>query len=161
MHFNLGPGISPKSQHCTFGYKGINYLDMRNNPIYSSHCHFLHQPENIVLTDLRSKRIKIIDFGTAVEISPNQQQKAMEGTPDFASPEVVNYDNLHINSGINECLSTPLDTFLYVVDQWSLGVLCFVLLSGIAPFGDDDIQVTLENVTRSLKTPLLLLNTAF
>ena len=138
---------------------------MRNNPIYSSHCHFLDQPENIVLTDLRSKRIKIIDFGTAVEISPNQQQKAMEGTPDFASPEVVNYDNLHINSGSNGYFHPSKFedlTFLYVVDQWSLGVLCFVLLSGIAPFGDDDIQVTLENVTRlSLKTPLLFLITTF
>jgi len=39
-------------------------------------------------------------------------------------------------------------TFLHIVDQWSLGVLCFVLLSGIFPFGDDDIQVTMENVTR-------------
>ena len=62
---------------------------MRNNHIYSSHCHFLDQPENIVLTDLRSKRIKIIDFGTAVEISPNQQQKAMEGTPDFVLQKLL------------------------------------------------------------------------
>ena len=88
----------------------------------------------------------------------------MEGTPDFASPEVVNYDNLHINSGSNNFHPSKFEdmTFLYVVDQWSLGVLCFVLLSGIGPFGDEDIQVTLENVTRlSLKTTLLFLITTF
>ena len=48
---------------------------------------------------MNSKRIKIIDFGTAIELSPGDDLKAAEGTPDFASPEVVNYDNLHINSG--------------------------------------------------------------
>ena len=48
---------------------------------------------------MNSKRIKIIDFGTAIELSPGEDLKAAEGTPDFASPEVVNYDNLHINSG--------------------------------------------------------------
>lgn len=48
----------------------------------------------------------------------------------FAAPEVVNFDE--INS---------------FTDMWSVGVICYVLLSGLSPFqGETDID-TMTNVT--------------
>ena len=41
------------------------------------------------------------------------QVQAMVGTAEFVAPEVVNYDDITTGT-----------------DQWSLGVLCFILLSG-------------------------------
>ena len=39
---------------------------------------------------------------------------------------------------------------LAIADQWSLGVLCYILLSGYSPFLEDgDDQATMANVTRS------------
>ena len=32
-------------------------------------------------------------------------------------------------------------------DQWTVGVLCYVLLSGYSPFLDDDDNVTYSNVS--------------
>ena len=41
------------------------------------------QPENIVLKDLETKQLKIIDFGTAQDLTKNRNIKAMVGTPEF------------------------------------------------------------------------------
>ena len=49
----------------------------------------------------------------------------MCGTAEFVSPEVVNYDPVGPSS-----------------DVWSLGVLSYVLLSGISPFMGDSVAET-------------------
>lgn len=41
------------------------------------------QPENIVLKDTETKTLKIIDFGTAQDLSNNKQVSMMAGTPEF------------------------------------------------------------------------------
>lgn len=41
------------------------------------------QPENIVLKDLETKQLKIIDFGTAQDLTKSKSLKAMVGTPEF------------------------------------------------------------------------------
>ena len=41
------------------------------------------QPENIVLKDKAAKQLKIIDFGTAQDLTTNPNIKAMVGTPEF------------------------------------------------------------------------------
>lgn len=41
------------------------------------------QPENIVLKDKGAKQLKIIDFGTAQDLTTNPNIKAMVGTPEF------------------------------------------------------------------------------
>ncbi|NWJ11971.1 MYLK2 kinase, partial [Crypturellus undulatus] len=51
------------------------------------------------------------------------------GTPEFLSPEVVNYEQVS-----------------YATDMWSMGVITYMLLSGLSPFlGDNDTE-TLNNV---------------
>ncbi|KFP63664.1 Myosin light chain kinase family member 4, partial [Cariama cristata] len=51
------------------------------------------------------------------------------GTPEFLAPEVVNY----------EFVSFP-------TDMWSVGVIAYMLLSGLSPFLGDDDSETLNNI---------------
>jgi len=113
-----------------------HYISQVCRALQYIHCknivHLDIKPENIVLTEKGGKDIKIIDFGTALELQPGETVRAMVGTPEFVAPEVVQYEDISSET-----------------DIWSLGVLTFILLSGASPFlGDsDDDQLTLSNVT--------------
>ncbi|XP_012219184.1 uncharacterized protein [Linepithema humile] len=88
------------------------------------------KPENILCLTKEGNRIKIIDFGLAREYDPNKKLQVLFGTPEFVAPEVVNFDQIGFGT-----------------DVWSIGVICYVLLSGLSPFmGDTDIE-TMANVT--------------
>ncbi|KAM0726270.1 Myosin light chain kinase, smooth muscle [Formica fusca] len=88
------------------------------------------KPENILCLTKEGNRIKIIDFGLAREYDPNKKLQVLFGTPEFVAPEVVNFDQIGFGT-----------------DIWSIGVICYVLLSGLSPFmGDTDIE-TMANVT--------------
>ena len=69
----------------------------------------------------------------------------MVGTPEFVAPEVVNFDNISINTGVDHSINLNNPLFK---DQWAVGVLTFILLSGSSPFLDEDEndQKTLSNV---------------
>ncbi|XP_014329525.2 myosin light chain kinase 2, skeletal/cardiac muscle-like isoform X2 [Xiphophorus maculatus] len=87
------------------------------------------KPENILCVSRVTNKIKIIDFGLARIYKPREKLKVNFGTPEFLAPEVVNYDFVSFNT-----------------DMWSLGVITYMLLSGLCPFlGDDDNQ-TLNNI---------------
>jgi len=108
--------------------QGVEYLHDR---------HIVHmdiKPENIMCTEREGTTIKIVDFGTALLLSPVHRVQNLAGTPEFMAPEVVNYEDISTGS-----------------DMWSVGVLSYVLLSGYSPFlasGDGDtINRTLANVT--------------
>ncbi|XP_046623921.1 striated muscle preferentially expressed protein kinase-like isoform X1 [Neodiprion virginianus] len=88
------------------------------------------KPENILCLTKEGNRIKIIDFGLARKYDPNKKLQVLFGTPEFVAPEVVNFDQIGFGT-----------------DMWSIGVICYVLLSGLSPFmGDTDIE-TMANVT--------------
>ncbi|XP_055693724.1 uncharacterized protein LOC129796062 isoform X2 [Lutzomyia longipalpis] len=88
------------------------------------------KPENIMCLTREGNRIKIIDFGLARKFDPNKKLQVLFGTPEFVAPEVVNFDSIS-----------------YGTDMWSVGVICYVLLSGLSPFmGETDIE-TMANVT--------------
>jgi len=92
--------------------------------------HLDMKPENILCLTKTGNRIKIIDFGFARRYDPRKKLQVMFGTPEFAAPEVINFDEI--------CFYT---------DMWSVGVICYILVSGLSPFvGDDDVQ-TMTNVT--------------
>ncbi|MCJ8741439.1 hypothetical protein PDJAM_G00070620 [Pangasius djambal] len=100
--------------------------------------HYMHQmyvlhldlkPENILCVNRSSHQIKIIDFGLARRYKPREKLRISFGTPEFLAPEVVNFD----------FVSFP-------TDMWTLGVVTYMLLSGLSPFLGDDDSETLNNV---------------
>ncbi|KAG5889214.1 hypothetical protein JTB14_018637 [Gonioctena quinquepunctata] len=92
--------------------------------------HLDMKPENILCLTKTGNRIKIIDFGLARKFDPAKKLQVLFGTPEFVAPEVVNFDDIG-----------------YGTDMWSVGVICYVLLSGLSPFmGHTDVE-TMANVT--------------
>lgn len=96
-----------------------------------AYCHshnIMHRdlkPENVLLeANKEFDTIKVIDFGTALAFKASQTFKDTIGTPYYIAPEVLNH-----NYG-KEC------------DIWSLGVMCYIFLSGIPPFnGGTDSEI--------------------
>ena len=88
------------------------------------------KPENILCRSKTSHQIKIIDFGLTRKLRPGEDVRILFGTPEFVSPEVINYEPVSTTS-----------------DMWSVGVVCYVLLSGLSPFmGDSDVE-TFANIS--------------
>ncbi|XP_047657276.1 myosin light chain kinase family member 4 isoform X2 [Tachysurus fulvidraco] len=99
---------------------------------YMHKMYILHldlKPENILCVSRETNKIKIIDFGLARRYKPREKLKVNFGTPEFLAPEVINY----------EFVSFP-------TDMWSLGVITYMLLSGLSPFLGDDDNETLNNI---------------
>uniref|UniRef100_A0A3P9D773 Myosin, light chain kinase 5 n=1 Tax=Maylandia zebra TaxID=106582 RepID=A0A3P9D773_9CICH len=104
--------------------EGIAYMHQQNI------VHLDLKPENIVCVDTTGTSIKIIDFGLASRIDQNTPLKVMHGTPEFVAPEVINYEPVGLGT-----------------DMWSIGVICYILLSGESPFQGNSDAETLALVT--------------
>jgi len=103
--------------------EGVKHMHERNI------IHLDIKPENVMCQTSKSTNIKIIDFGLATKLDPNELVKISTGTAEFAAPEIVERE--------------PVG---FYTDMWSIGVLAYVLLSGLSPFaGATDIE-TLKNV---------------
>ena len=87
------------------------------------------KPENFLLynTDDDS-HIKLIDFGLAKRVGQNEVMNAPNGTPYYIAPEVLK------GSYTTQC------------DNWSMGVLLFIMLSGKPPFGGKTNKEIIDNV---------------
>ncbi|KAL8616676.1 hypothetical protein ACOMHN_031658 [Nucella lapillus] len=96
----------------------------------NSVVHLDLKPENIMLLDQSSTKIKLIDFGLARKIGDKEDVRAMMGTAEFIAPEVVSYE--------------PLS---HATDMWSIGVITYILLSGASPFLGDSQQESYHNIT--------------
>ncbi|XP_072544815.1 uncharacterized protein mylk4a [Salminus brasiliensis] len=99
---------------------------------YMHKMYILHldlKPENILCVSRLTNKIKIIDFGLARKYKPREKLRVNFGTPEFLAPEVINYDFVSFNT-----------------DMWSLGVIAYMLLSGLSPFLGDDDNETLNNI---------------
>uniref|UniRef100_A0A8C4E889 non-specific serine/threonine protein kinase n=1 Tax=Dicentrarchus labrax TaxID=13489 RepID=A0A8C4E889_DICLA len=99
-------------------------------------CRVAHldlKPENIMV-DLRSATpcIKLIDLGDAVQLSAHRRYvHLLLGNPEFAAPELIR--------------GTPVSV---ATDVWSVGVLAYVMLSGVSPFLDESPEETCVNICR-------------
>lgn len=100
-------------------------------------CHLDIQPDNVVMASLRAVQVKLVDFGSARRVSrlgsllPDDAYNTQPpGHPEYISPEVLNREAVYPQS-----------------DIWQLGVLTYVLLSGVAPFRGDDANETRQNIT--------------
>ncbi|XP_067425583.1 death-associated protein kinase 2-like isoform X1 [Emydura macquarii macquarii] len=105
--------------------QGVAYMHSRNV------AHFDLKPENIMLLekDVPNPKIKIIDFGLAQKLEDGVTFKSLCGTPQYIAPEVINYE--------------PLNS---ATDMWSIGVITYILLSGMSPFQGETDAETLSNV---------------
>ncbi|XP_066538253.1 myosin light chain kinase 2, skeletal/cardiac muscle [Hoplias malabaricus] len=87
------------------------------------------KPENILCVSRLTNKVKIIDFGLARQYKPREKLRVNFGTAEFLAPEVINYDVVSFNT-----------------DMWSLGVIAYMLLSGLSPFLGDDDNETMNNI---------------
>ncbi|XP_029517051.1 serine/threonine-protein kinase 17A-like [Oncorhynchus nerka] len=106
--------------------EGVSFLH-RNNMV-----HLDLKPQNILLTsDALLGDIKIVDFGLSRMVSSSQELREIMGTPEYVAPEILNYE--------------PIST---ATDMWSIGVLAYVMLTGISPFLGEDKQETFLNISQ-------------
>ena len=111
----------------------VNYMRQICDAVKHMHekniIHLDIKPENIMCQTKTSNKVKLIDFGLANKLDPNEIVKISTGTAEFAAPEIVERE--------------PVG---FYTDMWAVGVLAYVLLSGLSPFaGEDDVE-TLKNV---------------
>ncbi|MEE6515500.1 hypothetical protein FKM82_024327, partial [Ascaphus truei] len=85
----------------------------------------LHHPKLVQCVDAFEFKSDVV---MVLELTPNL--KVLFGTPEFVAPEVINYE--------------PIG---YATDMWSIGVICYILVSGLSPFMGDNDNETLANVT--------------
>ncbi|KAG7232133.1 hypothetical protein INR49_009518 [Caranx melampygus] len=89
-------------------------------------------PQNILLTSSSPLGdIKIVDFGLSRMVCSHQELREIMGTPEYVAPEILNYE--------------PIST---ATDMWSIGVLAYVMLTGISPFLGEDKQETFLNISQ-------------
>ncbi|CAB1454303.1 unnamed protein product [Pleuronectes platessa] len=94
-------------------------------------AHFDLKPENIMLSNKVSPdpNIKLIDFGLAHRFQQSKEYRSTSGTPQYIAPEVINNEPLGM-----------------AADMWSIGVITYILLSGLSPFQSDTDEGTLKNI---------------
>ncbi|XP_065652035.1 calcium/calmodulin-dependent protein kinase type II delta 1 chain isoform X3 [Hydra vulgaris] len=111
-----------------------NYIKQILQGVHHMHanqiCHLDLKPENIVCSGHDTMDIKIIDFSLAKQLHKKKEVKITAGSPEFVAPEILSFDPVTFAS-----------------DMWSIGVLTYVLLSGLSPFMGEDDNDTLMNVS--------------
>jgi len=83
--------------------------------------------------------VKLIDFGLAKRVTKDEVMTAPNGTPYYIAPEVLK------GSYTTQC------------DNWSMGVVLFIMLSGKPPFGGKSNKEIIDNVLKgeySFKNPV-------
>ncbi|KAM7372754.1 hypothetical protein PAMP_007652 [Pampus punctatissimus] len=105
--------------------EGLRFMHSKNI------AHFDLKPENIMLSDKASPHpnIKLVDFGLAHHFHQGEEYRSSSGTPQYMAPEAIE--------------SEPLST---AADMWSIGVITYILLSGLSPFQGDTKEETLKNI---------------
>lgn len=102
----------------------LQYLHWRG------YCHLNLQPDNIVMSSVRSVQIKLVDFGSAQKVAKIGTHVQTKGWLDCMAPELIN------------------DEIAYPqTDIWALGVLAYLLLSGTSPFRGSDDAETKANIS--------------
>ncbi|XP_053386213.1 kalirin-like isoform X3 [Mercenaria mercenaria] len=99
-------------------------------------CRIAHldiKPENLLCdTNNGVTVVKLTDFGDARHIYNNYYVHAASGDPEFLAPEIV--------------AAMPVGL---LSDIWSIGVVVYVMLSGVSPFLDESDEETCSNILRN------------
>ncbi|KAE8574669.1 hypothetical protein XENTR_v10003526 [Xenopus tropicalis] len=98
----------------------------------SNVVHLDLKPQNILLTSSSPLGdIRIVDFGLSRQVDAIKEIREILGTPEYVAPEVLSYE--------------PIST---ATDMWSVGVLTYVMLTGVSPFLGDTKQETFLNISQ-------------
>ncbi|KAL0112245.1 hypothetical protein PUN28_011952 [Cardiocondyla obscurior] len=104
---------------------GLQYLHWRG------YCHLDIQPDNVVMSSVRSVQVKLVDMGSAHRVSKLGTAVSIHlGHPEYRSPELYNDEPVYPQT-----------------DIWMVGVLTYVLLSGVSPFRGKDADETRQNIS--------------
>jgi calcium-dependent protein kinase len=94
-------------------------------------CHRDLKPENFLLKNEEDvSSIKLIDFGLSKKLNENELMSQPNGTPYYIAPEVLR------------------GKYTEACDNWSLGVLIYILICGRPPFGGKTNTEILTNVAK-------------
>jgi len=92
------------------------------------------KPENILLSsDQNETLIKVTDFGLSKFFDATTMMKTFCGTPNYLAPEVL------VTKGEGK--------YTNKVDNWSLGVILYIILVGFPPFSDDNLEKEIKQGT--------------
>lgn len=112
----------------------VNYIRQTCSALEFLHAqsygHFDIRPENIIYTTRTSSNVKIIELGQSRRLTPGDQIKIQYTTAEYAAPE------------IHQC-----DMVSSVTDMWAVGVVAYVLLSGLNPFTAETNQQMIDNIS--------------
>jgi calcium-dependent protein kinase len=98
-------------------------------------CHRDLKPENFLLKyNGDDSNIKLIDFGLSRKLRDNEVMSEPDGTPFYLAPEML-------EGKYNE-----------TVDNWALGVILYIMLSGSPPFFGHDNREILKAVSKGVYT---------
>ncbi|XP_038051694.1 twitchin-like [Patiria miniata] len=98
--------------------EGLNYLHLRN------YMHLDLKPQSIIYETKRGNNIRLIDLGMATKLDPEERVKVVSGSSEYSSPELINGDAVGFST-----------------DMWTVGVIVYMLLSGIHPFDHDSDKI--------------------
>ncbi|KAK2576391.1 hypothetical protein KPH14_005736 [Odynerus spinipes] len=101
----------------------LQYLHWRG------YCHLDIQPDNIVMASVRTVQVKLVDMGSAQKVSKLGTMVPKAGHREYRAPEVYNEEPAYPQT-----------------DIWMVGVLTYILLSGVSPFRGNDAAETRQNI---------------
>lgn len=96
------------------------------------------KPENILLKSKDPIRIKVADFGLAAFFDNDVPLTVACGTPEYSSPEVIDMARCSYDRS---------------ADVWSIGVITYIMLTGISPFKGRTFDITIQKVLAGAKYP--------
>jgi len=110
-------------------FSAISYLHSKKI------CHRDLKPENFLLKfENDDSSIKLIDFGLSKKLKDNELMTDPNGTPFYIAPEILDGE------------------YTEAVDNWSLGVILYIMLSGSPPFYGKDNREILRAVQKGVYT---------
>ena len=107
-------------------FLALNYMHARNI------IHRDIKPENILISSIENHEIKLADFGFATIHADDDEADELNevvGSPQYMSPELIQ-GNVYDSK----------------IDIWSTGIVTYILLSGLIPFGGLSDSETINSI---------------